>query len=185
MQWQCSERVSCCVTVHGPEGRGTAIWRVSPPHNVADLGGSVTASSFAATLRGGGHAPPRERLPCCHLSSCSAKSTRTLAVRRAQQRLRSGSHYPNTCALCSHYAHWATVRNTLQPHIGWTGTEERSSGSCRINSNSRLSLPPPSFTRPVLREQDLAGVVQGRSSQLSDRHRRRAGNVRPRQMLVG
>jgi hypothetical protein len=53
------------VTVHGPEGRGTAIWRVSPPptppHNVADLSGFVTARSFAATLRGGGHATPRER----------------------------------------------------------------------------------------------------------------------------
>jgi hypothetical protein len=39
------------------------IWRVSPPHNVADLSESVIANSFAATLRGGGHAPPRERLP--------------------------------------------------------------------------------------------------------------------------
>ena len=54
------------VTVHGPEEWGTAIQRVSPPptppHNVADLSESVMASSFAATMRGGGHAPPRERL---------------------------------------------------------------------------------------------------------------------------
>jgi hypothetical protein len=54
------------VTVHGPEGRDTVIWRASPPptppHNVADLSESVIANSFAATLRGGGHAPPRERL---------------------------------------------------------------------------------------------------------------------------
>jgi hypothetical protein len=51
------------VTVHGLEGQDIAFWRVSPPHNVADLSESVMASSFAATLRGGGHAPPRERLP--------------------------------------------------------------------------------------------------------------------------
>jgi hypothetical protein len=54
------------VTVHGLEGQGIAFWRVSPPptppHNVADLSESVMASSFAATLWGGGHAPPRERL---------------------------------------------------------------------------------------------------------------------------
>jgi hypothetical protein len=29
----------------------------TPPHNVADLSEFVIASSFAATLRGGGHAP--------------------------------------------------------------------------------------------------------------------------------
>jgi hypothetical protein len=54
------------VTVHGQGERGTAIWRVSPPptppHNVADLSEFVMANSFAATLRGGGHAPARERL---------------------------------------------------------------------------------------------------------------------------
>jgi hypothetical protein len=50
------------VTVHG-FGGNIAIWRVSPPHNVADLSEFVTASSSAATLRGGGHAPTRERLP--------------------------------------------------------------------------------------------------------------------------
>ena len=30
----------------------------TPPHNVAAWSESVKASSFAATLRGGGHAPP-------------------------------------------------------------------------------------------------------------------------------
>jgi hypothetical protein len=54
------------VTVHGQGERGTAIWRVSPPptppHNVADLSEFVMANSFAATLRGGGHLTPRERL---------------------------------------------------------------------------------------------------------------------------
>jgi hypothetical protein len=47
-------------------GKGRAIWRVSPPptppHNVADWSESVKTSSFAATLRGGGHVPTRERL---------------------------------------------------------------------------------------------------------------------------
>ena len=51
------------VTVHGQRERGTAIWRVSPPHNVADLSEFVMANSCAATLRGGGHLTPRERLP--------------------------------------------------------------------------------------------------------------------------
>jgi serine/threonine protein kinase len=55
------------VTVHGSEGRDTAIWRVSPlptpPHNVADLRELVPSRSSAATLRGGGHAATRERLP--------------------------------------------------------------------------------------------------------------------------
>jgi hypothetical protein len=54
------------VTVHGQRERGTAIWRVSPPptppHNVADLSEFVMANSCAATLRGGGHLTPRERL---------------------------------------------------------------------------------------------------------------------------
>jgi hypothetical protein len=49
----------------GAGGNGP-IWRVSPPptppHNVADLSELVIASSSAATLRGGGHAPTRERL---------------------------------------------------------------------------------------------------------------------------
>jgi hypothetical protein len=52
--------------VHGPGGRDTAIWRVSPPptppDNVAELSESVMAGSFAATLRGGGHVATRERL---------------------------------------------------------------------------------------------------------------------------
>jgi hypothetical protein len=59
------------VTVHGLQGQAIAFWRVSPPptppHHVADLSVSVMASSFAATLRGGGHAPPRERLPADQL----------------------------------------------------------------------------------------------------------------------
>ena len=50
------------VAVHGQGERGTAIWRVSPPHNVADLSEFVMANSFAATLRGEGHLTPRERL---------------------------------------------------------------------------------------------------------------------------
>jgi hypothetical protein len=61
--------VTCELTVHGPERRDTVIWRVSPPHNVAELSESVIANSFAATLRGGGHAPQRERLPC-ELTRC-------------------------------------------------------------------------------------------------------------------
>jgi outer membrane protein assembly factor BamD (BamD/ComL family) len=55
-----AEHVAKRVTVHGP------VERVSPPpippHNVADLSHSGIAGSIAATLRGGGHAPPRERL---------------------------------------------------------------------------------------------------------------------------
>ena len=43
--------------------RGTAIGRVSPPHNVAGLSASIVAGSIAATLWGGGHTPTRERLP--------------------------------------------------------------------------------------------------------------------------
>jgi hypothetical protein len=43
-------------------GRGTAIWRVSPPptppHNVADLTELVPPRSSAATLRGGGTPDP-------------------------------------------------------------------------------------------------------------------------------
>jgi len=54
------------VTVHRPEGRDAAIWRVSPPHNVAELHGLVTAKSFAATLWGGGHLLARERLHARH-----------------------------------------------------------------------------------------------------------------------
>ena len=46
---------------------GLATRRVSPPptppHNVADQNESVVAGPCAATLRGGGHAPTRERLP--------------------------------------------------------------------------------------------------------------------------
>ena len=58
--------VGSSVTVHGLERQDSAFWRVSPPsnppHNVADLSEFVTANSFAATLRGGGHAPAREQL---------------------------------------------------------------------------------------------------------------------------
>jgi hypothetical protein len=57
------QRLIRAVTVRAPGERGTAISRVSPPHNVADLSDSVKANFFAATLRGGGHAPTRERLP--------------------------------------------------------------------------------------------------------------------------
>ena len=72
------ERLPEVVTGHGADGGRTAIWRVSPPpappHNVADMSESFMARSFAATLRGGGHAPPRERLRfgfgCCK-SGCS------------------------------------------------------------------------------------------------------------------
>jgi hypothetical protein len=53
-------------TVPGLEGQDIAFWRVSPPptppHNVADLSEFIMASSFAATLRGGGHVMPCERL---------------------------------------------------------------------------------------------------------------------------
>jgi 4-amino-4-deoxy-L-arabinose transferase-like glycosyltransferase len=42
-----------------------AIWRGPPPRNVADLSESVKASSFAATLRGGGYVTPRDRLLLC------------------------------------------------------------------------------------------------------------------------
>jgi hypothetical protein len=72
---------SIFVTVHGLEGQDIAFWRVSPPptppHNVADLSESVMAGSFAATLRGGGHAPPRERLPSIEPSDFSGLTNLT------------------------------------------------------------------------------------------------------------
>jgi len=70
------------VTLHDLEGQGTATWRVSPPptppRNVADFSQSVRARSFAATLRGGGLATPRERLPSLE------KQARATAKRAAQ-----------------------------------------------------------------------------------------------------
>ena len=67
-------------TVHGAGERDTEIWRVSPPptppHAVADLSESVMASSFAATLRGGGHAPTRERLRRVHVAAGGLREAR-------------------------------------------------------------------------------------------------------------
>jgi hypothetical protein len=95
------------VTVHGPKGRGTAIWRVSPPptppHNVADLSGFVTASSFAATLRGGGHAPPRERL------QIATRRRRTKALGASVPRAKESEH----CALLAVHTRKAAISDPM------------------------------------------------------------------------
>lgn len=55
-------RLETPATADEPEASGSTIWRVSPPHNVAGSSESVIANTVAATSRGGGHVPQRERL---------------------------------------------------------------------------------------------------------------------------